>query len=169
MATEIERKFLIHRDRWELWKTTHNLPGVLYRQGYIPTIDKRTVRVRVAGDQGYLTLKGPVHDCSRLEFEYPVPLADAMQMLDQLCRVPLIEKYRYKVDYEGLTWEVDEFLGENAGLFLAEVELRLRSQTVLLPEWVSTEVSGDPRYFNSYLVNTPFLTWPTSNSILDNC
>jgi adenylate cyclase len=165
MGIEIERKFLVHSDRWQQWKLANAVEGVLYRQGYVPTIDKRTVRIRVAGSQGYLTLKGPVQDCSRLEFEYPIPVDDAMQMLDHFCRSPLIEKFRYKVPDHGLIWEIDEFLGENAGLLLAEVELSDRQQAVTLPDWVAEEVSGDARYFNSYLVSCPFQTWSESQSL----
>jgi adenylate cyclase len=162
MAIEIERKFLLHADRWQQWKDANPMDGVLYRQGYIPTLDKRTVRVRVAGSLGFLTLKGPTQDCQRLEFEYPIPVADAMQMLDSLCRTPLIEKRRYRASSGDLVWEVDEFLGQNAGLLLAEVELRDRNQVVECPDWIAEEVSGDPRYFNSYLVENPFQSWPTS-------
>jgi adenylate cyclase len=155
MAIEIERKFLVQGETWRRTQTT----GTLYRQGYIPTLDKRTVRVRIAGDQSYLTLKGPVENCARLEFEYPIPLADAMQMLDQLCESPLIEKIRYKINRDDLIWEVDEFLGGNQGLILAEVELASAHQDIVLPEWIGEEVSGDRRYYNSYLVKHPFTSW----------
>lgn len=155
MGQEIERKFLVISDRWK-----PPAQGVLYRQGYIPTTDNRTVRVRIAGDQGYLTLKGPVVNLVRLEFEYPIPLADAEVLLAQLCNPPLVEKRRYRISIEPLVWEVDQFLGANQGLVLAEVELTHPDQPVSLPDWIGKEVTEDRRYFNSYLAQHPFQTWP---------
>ncbi|HEY9799110.1 MAG TPA: CYTH domain-containing protein [Leptolyngbyaceae cyanobacterium] len=153
MAKEIERKFLVNRDSWRQLGE-----GSLYRQGYIPS-QGATVRVRIAGNQGYLTIKGPTVNFSRSEFEYPIPLADAEEMLDTLCDRPLIEKTRYKIEWAGLVWEVDEFAGANQGLILAEVELTDEAQQVEIPDWIGTEVTGDNRYFNSYLVKHPFSEW----------
>ncbi|NET34716.1 MAG: CYTH domain-containing protein [Cyanothece sp. SIO1E1] len=154
MAIEIERKFLVKGDTWRTLAV-----GTLYRQGYIGADRGRTVRVRVAGDQGYLTIKGPSVGISRAEFEYAIPVGEAEQMLQDICRRPLIEKTRYKIAYCDLVWEVDEFMGENAGLILAEVELTDPHQAVQLPDWIGKEVSGNPRYFNSYLVKHPFTNW----------
>ena len=153
MPKEIERKFLVNGDSWRQLGE-----GSLYRQGYIPS-QGATVRVRIAGNQGYLTIKGPTVNFSRSEFEYPIPLADAQEMLDTLCDRPLIEKTRYKIEWAGLVWEVDEFAGANQGLILAEVELTDEAQQVEIPDWIGTEVTGDPRYFNSYLVKHPFAKW----------
>ncbi|HIK04823.1 MAG TPA: CYTH domain-containing protein [Trichormus sp. M33_DOE_039] len=153
MAKEIERKFLVTDDTWR-----QLAEGSLYRQGYIAS-QGATVRVRIAGNQGYLTIKGPTVNYSRSEFEYPIPLADAQEMLDTLCVRPLIEKTRYKINLNGLVWEVDEFAGANQGLILAEVELTDESQQIELPNWIGEEVSGDPKYYNSYLVKHPFSEW----------
>ena len=154
MAKEIERKFLVIGEEWK-----HGTSGVSYRQGYLSTVKERTVRVRTVGDKGFLTIKGVTVGVSRSEFEYPIPTADANAMLDDLCERPLIEKTRYKVQHAGLTWEIDEFFGENRGLIVAEVELKDEQQTFDLPSWVGKEVSGDPRYFNSNLIKTPYTQW----------
>lgn len=154
MAQEIERKFLVANDGWR-----PGASGVLMRQGYIPTQDKRTVRVRLAGDRAYLTLKGPVVGLVRSEFEYPIPVEDAQTILDTLCQPPLIQKYRYRIPQGDVVWEVDEFLADNAGLILAEVELQTPEQAITLPPWIGPEVSGDPRYFNSNLARHPFQQW----------
>lgn len=154
MAQEIERKFLVQQ---ETWRTLAD--GRYYCQGYIPTQGKQTVRIRIIGDQGYLTLKGPTAGLSRLEFEYDIPLADAQEMLRELCQTPLVEKYRYRIPLGDVVWEVDDFLGENQGLILAEVELTHAEQTVELPSWIGEEVTGDPRYYNSNLVKHPFKDW----------
>jgi adenylate cyclase len=153
MAKEIERKFLVTKDSWRQLGE-----GSLYRQGYIPA-HGATVRVRIAGNQGYLTIKSPTINYSRSEFEYHIPLADAQEMLDTLCVRPLIEKTRYKINYAGLVWEVDEFAGANQGLILAEVELTDEAQQIQLPDWIGEEVSGDLRYYNSYLVKHPYSQW----------
>jgi len=155
MGQEIERKFLVRADQWR-----SPSGGILYRQGYIPTVDARTVRVRMAGERAYLTIKGPAVNLVRLEFEYAIPPADGEALLTQLCDPPLIEKWRYRVPIADLVWEVDCFLGANAGLMLAEVELSNPSQPVTLPPWAGAEVTHDPRYFNSYLAQFPFSTWP---------
>ncbi len=157
MAAEIERKFLTTGNATP-WRD--HAPGLLYRQGYIPTQTLATVRVRIAGDQGYITLKGPTVGITRSEFEYPIPTSDAAELLASLCTPPLIEKYRYRVPFQGHTWEVDEFLGENAGLVLAEVELQDAAETVALPPWIGLEVSHDPRYRNANLARMPYGTWP---------
>ncbi|HIK28142.1 MAG: CYTH domain-containing protein [Oscillatoriaceae bacterium SKW80] len=154
MATEIERKFLVKGDKWRALAT-----GTLYRQGYIRTTSKTTVRVRVVGDKGYLTIKGKNQGNSRAEFEYPIPVEDAQEMLDKLCERPLIEKTRYKIKIGEVTWEIDEFAGENQGLIIAEVELTDENQILELPEWIGEEVSQDPRYFNANLAQHPFSQW----------
>lgn len=154
MAKEIERKFLVQGDAWRALAS-----GRYYCQGYIPTQGNQTVRVRIIGDQGYLTLKGPTRGISRSEFEYEIPGADARAILSELCQRPLIEKHRHKIPVGNVVWEVDEFLGENQGLLLAEVELSHPDQTVELPGWIGAEVTGDPRYYNSNLVQYPFKDW----------
>jgi len=154
MAIEIERKFLVRDDEWRQLGQ-----GTLYRQGYIARGYGRTVRVRIAGDRGYLTIKGATSGISRLEFEYPIPIADAEEMLETLCDRPLIEKTRYRIEWAGLVWEVDEFAGENQGLILAEVELTSEAQAITLPSWIGLEVTNDSRYYNSNLSKHPFLQW----------
>ena len=151
---EIERKFLVISDAWR------NLAeGVLYRQGYLSSVKERTVRVRLAGDKGFLTIKGLTVGAARAEYEYEIPAADAKVMLETLAEKPLIEKIRYKIPYAGLTWEIDEFMGDNAGLIVAEVELASEAQTFSKPDWAGAEVTNDARYFNSNLGRQPFKQW----------
>ncbi|MCX7593192.1 MAG: CYTH domain-containing protein [Fischerella sp.] len=154
MAKEIERKFLLKGDDWRKLAEGSSI----YRQGYIPT-QGVTVRVRIAGNQGYLTIKGPSIKYSRSEFEYPIPIEDAQEMLETLCERPFIEKIRYKVKWGGLIWEIDEFEGVNKGLILAEVELNDEKQEIELPSWIGEEVSDNPRYYNRNLVKYPFSQW----------
>lgn len=154
MATEIERKFLVTGDGWK-----QSAQGMLYRQGYLTTDKERTVRVRIAGDQAFMTVKGLSVGIARAEFEYAIPVEDARQMLDALCLKPLIEKMRYTLVYRSVRWEIDEFLGENSGLVVAEVELAEIEQQVSLPDWVGKEVSEDSRYFNSSLIAHPYRSW----------
>ncbi|MGG6294291.1 CYTH domain-containing protein [Leptolyngbya sp. AN02str] len=154
MGIEIERKFLVTGDGWRSLAT-----GTSYRQGYLMAAQGRTVRVRIAGYQGYLTIKGATQGLTRREFEYEIPLADAEEMLHHLCDRPLIEKTRYKIPFKGLMWEVDEFAGENQGLIIAEVELENEQQAIALPEWIGQDVSHDPRYYNAYLSKHPYTRW----------
>lgn len=151
---EIERKFLLKNDAWR-----GLAPGLEYRQGYLCTEKGRTVRVRLADTQAFLTIKGPNERGAAVEFNYPIPLMDAVYMLDNLAQRPLIEKVRYRIAYQGLVWEVDEFLGENTGLVLAEVELEFVEQEFDKPDWVGDEVTGDARYYNANLVAQPYSTW----------
>lgn len=152
MAIEIERKFLVVGDAWRA------APAVFYSQGYLNRDKTRTVRVRIAGDEAFLTIKGLSEGARRAEFEYPIPLWDARELL-ALCEQPLIEKNRRKILHEGFIWEVDEFLGENLGLVVAEIELPAEDTTFALPDWVGKEVTDDARYFNSSLSRTPFTCW----------
>lgn len=154
MATEIERKYLVVNDSWR-----SRAVGTVFRQGYLSTIKERTVRVRVAGDHGYLTIKGITVGAVRSEFEYEIPRADADQMLDELCTQPLIEKTRYEIEADGMIWEIDAFTGVNEGLLVAEVELDDEAQEIVLPTWVGEEITHDPRYFNSNLIAHPFSEW----------
>lgn len=154
MPNEIERKFLVKDTRW---KALGN--GKLFRQGYLSLEPERTVRVRVAGDKGFLTIKGKTTGVTRAEYEYEIPVSEAASMLDNLCAGPRIEKMRYRIHHAGQIWEVDEFLGDNAGLVVAEIELESEDQQIDLPEWVGEEVSGDPRYYNSNLTLHPFSQW----------
>jgi len=152
MAIEIERKFLLVGDQWR------SAPAVYFCQGYLNRNKARTVRIRVAGNLGYITIKGESTGATRVEFEYEIPLAEAKQLLC-LCERPLIEKYRRKILHEGMLWEVDEFLGQNQGLVVAEIELQSEDQVFSKPEWVGQEVTHDVRYYNSNLSVKPFLTW----------
>ena len=156
MATEIERKFLLKNDRWR-----PGAEGILFRQGYLCLDPARTVRVRLEGDAGRLTIKGTSTGISRAEYEYPIPAAEAAALLENLCLRPLIEKTRYRREHAGHTWEIDEFHGENAGLVLAEVELSAADEAITLPDWVGPEVSGDRRYYNASLVAHPYRSWST--------
>ena len=154
MGLEIERKFLVTGSSWRAGAS-----GVFYRQGYLCVDPERTVRVRQAGSRAFLTVKGASIGSARSEFEYPLPVEDAAQMLDELCLKPLIEKERYQIGYAGMTWEIDVFSGENAGLVLAEVELESPDQQIELPPWAGREVTSDPRYYNASLIRNPYANW----------
>ena len=159
MAVEIERKFLLKDQRWKKDDQGNDIDGIRFRQGYIPT-DESTVRVRLEGNRAVLTIKGKTVGMSRLEFEYEIPFNDANDMLDQLCQKPLIEKTRYIRREGDLSWEIDIFDGDNAGLMVAEVELESEDQNVKMPAWVGEEVTGDAKYYNSNLVAYPYKKWP---------
>jgi CYTH domain-containing protein len=154
MGKEIERKFLIQSDSWRALAK-----GTKYRQGYLNSAKERVVRVRTIDDKGFLTIKGITTGASRVEYEYEIPESEAKAMLDELCEKPLIEKNRYKIEYRGFIWEVDEFFGENQGLVVAEVELESEDQSYEKPDWIGEEVTGDPKYFNSNLIQNPYLKW----------
>ena len=154
MDKEIERKFLVEES--PAWR---DVEGVHYRQGYIFSSREKNVRVRLAGEHGYLTVKGQTVGAARPEFEYAIPPEDAQEMLECLCARPLIEKIRRKVVFAGQVWEVDEFMGDNRGLLIAEIELADEEQRFALPPWVTHEVTGNPRYYNANLVSEPYCNW----------
>ena len=154
MGIEIERKFLLRGDAWR----TLGQP-LLLRRGYLSSVAERVVRVRIEGRQAMLTLKGRSVGAARGEWEYPIPLADAEQFLERLCEQPVIEKYRRRIVFDGMTWEVDEFLGANAGLVLAEIELESEDQAFSTPDWIGAEVTADARYYNANLIRHPFSNW----------
>ena len=156
MPLEIERKFLVEGEAWRgAW------PVQPIRQGYLTTGDATTVRVRIAGERAYLTIKsargGPT---TRAEYEYEIPLVHAAEMLP-LCHQPVIEKRRHAVPFDGRVWQIDEFAGANAGLVLAEIELDRPDRRLTLPPWAGPEVTADLRYRNSYLARHPYTTWRT--------
>ncbi len=154
MAIEIEHKFLVVGPEWRT-----PAPGIRYRQGYVVSSPSRVVRARSGGGKGYLTIKGPRTGLARLEFEYEIPPADADTIIDTLCDGRVVEKTRYRIAFGGLTWEVDEFHGANAGLVLAEVELADEAQVFDRPPWVGADVSHDTRYANSSLAVRPWTLW----------
>ena len=154
MAVEIERKFLVVGGHWRSLAEP-----VQIRQGYLARTGQCVVRVRTAGGKGWLTVKGRVVGIERPEYEVEVPYADAVEMLETLCTKPLVDKRRYRIPSGRVVWEVDEFLGENTGLVIAEVELESASQEVERPAWVGAEVTGDPRYYNSSLMENPYSRW----------
>ena len=153
MGQEIERKFRVADDGWR------TDAGIRFRQGYLCAEKDRTVRVRTEGERAVITVKGATRGVTRSEFEYEIPKEDADEMLDTLCGRPLIEKTRHKVEHGGLTWEIDEFSGDNEGLVIAEVELEDEAQEFARPDWLGEEVSGDPRFFNANLAKEPYARW----------
>lgn len=158
MATEIEMKFLVCGDDWK-----HLVDeGSHYRQGYLSIDPARTVRIRTHDLRGFLTVKGLKRGISCSEYEYEIPYTDAVEMLG-LSLYTCIEKIRYKVKIGTLVWEIDEYMGANEGLVIAEVELPCESIIVDTPSWVGKDVSGDIRYSNSMLSFVPFTTWGNIN------
>ncbi len=173
MAQEIEHKYLVTS---ECFKELGQ--GTLYRQGYIPTRNGMTVRVRIAGKQGFVTFKDHAVNLTRHEFEYPIPEADAIQMLDLLCEKPQVEKTRYVIPnvkaqlpdgtpIEGLFWEVDVFHGDNEGLILAEIEIPCEEAQFEIPDWIGVEVSHDRRYRNNALAKHPYKDWTEEEKYLE--
>lgn len=154
MAKEIERKFLVSRTGW-----SPSCSGKFCRQGYLCFGPPAAVRVRIVGNEATLNIKSATTAITRSEFEYPIPIGDAAEMLDRFCQGHIIEKTRYEVGHEGLTWEIDVFSGANDGLIVAEVELGREDQAITLPPWVEREVSGDPRFLNTSLALHPYSNW----------
>ena len=154
MALEIERKFKVANAGWRDTVTR----STSLRQGYLSTKPEATVRVRLENGVGTLTIKSKTRGISRSEFEYDIPNSEATQLL-QLCEGPLIEKIRHLVIIGEHTWEIDEFIGDNQGLIIAEIELSSEDESFEKPAWLSKEVSDDARYYNSSLVNHPYSQW----------
>lgn len=154
MGTEIERKFLVTDLSWRVGARAETC-----RQGYILAGPPVSVRVRIMNDRATLNVKKGGVGPSREEYEFPIPLADARQMLDSVCAGHPIEKTRHYVEYEGMTWEIDEFSGVNAGLTVAEIELESEDQSFAMPPWAGEEVTNDPRYFNARLTEHPYADW----------
>ncbi len=150
---EIERKFLIDT---QLWKPT--VKGIKISQGYLSIDSEKVIRVRIADEQGFLTIKGKAIGIVRTELEYEIPKNEAVVLLE-MCNGLVVEKYRYKENFKDMIWEVDIFEGKNKGLILAEIELEHEDQVFDLPDWVGEEVTFDKRYYNSWLSQNPFSCW----------
>ena len=155
MALEIERKFLVTSDAWRAQAHSREL----LRQGYLESNDRSSIRVRTAGAKAWLNLKAKRSGLSRLEFEYEIPRADADEILDELCKGPRVEKYRHEVRIGPHVWEVDEFLGDNRGLVVAEIELGDEAESFARPDWLGEEVTHEERYYNYNLVTRPYREW----------
>ena len=156
MGLEIERKFRVAGDAWRAQVSQ----STLLRQGYIANTARASVRVRLAGEGGWLSVKAMTRGLSRAEYEAAIPAQEAQEMLDRLCEGPLIEKWRHIVVYQGNRWEIDEFLGANAGLTIAELELEAEDAVFARPSWLGVEVTHDERYYNFRLAEKPFRHWP---------
>lgn len=154
MAKEIERKFLVCGDEWR-----HRSTFERCSQGYLVSDSNCTVRIRILGEKAYFTIKGKTEGITRLEYEYEIPLGDAEEMLNRLCIHPSIIKRRFTTCHHGQKWTIDEFMQDNEGLILAEVELKSENQHIHLPSWAGEEVSHDPRYYNINLAKHPYTKW----------
>lgn len=154
MAYEIERKFLVTSDDYKQLANP-----VRYKQGYIAILNDRIIRVRIAGETAYVTIKIKITNLVRKEYEYKIPLKDAEEMLSESCRDGCIEKFRYTFPFEGHIWEVDEFKGENEGLVVAELELPAEDTPYIKPPWAAEEVTDDDRYLNANLALNPYNKW----------
>ena len=155
MPIEIERKFLLRDESWRLQADA----GTTMRQGYLSNNAKSSIRVRISGEQANLNIKSSTPGTVRREYEYPIPVAEAEELLADLCHELLIEKIRYHVDVSGFTWEIDVFSGVNQGLIVAEIELDEIDQDFPRPSWLGREVSDEIRYYNSHLAGYPYSQW----------
>lgn len=155
MALEVEHKFLLSSDDWRQQVER----SVFYRQGYLSGSPLSSVRVRVSDDHAWLNIKSATIGSHRQEFEYEIPLSDANSILDDLCHKPLIEKVRHFVTHGQHLWEIDEFMGDNAGLIVAEIELSQIGESFDKPAWIGEEVTADLRYYNNNLVKHPYKDW----------
>ncbi len=154
MHNEIERKFLVTADSWRKEAISYE-----FCQGYIYSSENCFVRVRTENELAFLTIKGPKSGIARPEFEYPIPITDAKELLQNLAHKPLIYKIRHKVLCPPHVWEIDEFCGDNAGLIVAEIELQNAKESFEKPSWLGEEVTFDARYRNAALAKTPFTQW----------
>lgn len=155
MAIEIERKYLVNKEKWE---SVNKKERQFYRQGYLITDINKTIRVRYNDNQGFLTIKGNMVGISRLEYEYEIPKSDAIQLLQNFA-VSILAKVRYRIEYKNKIWEVDEFLEDNLGLIIAEIELKNEEEHFEIPDWVGLEVTGNKKYYNSFLSVNPYKNW----------
>jgi adenylate cyclase len=155
MGKEIERKFLIDQQKWD---SLTKPEGKLFRQGYLLTDKDKTIRVRATETKGFLTIKGQTIGATRMEYEYEIPVGEAIELLDNFSLSEL-SKTRYEIPFSGKLWEVDVFLGDNKGLIVAEIELESENETFDLPDWVTTEVTEEEKYYNSNLTVKPFKDW----------
>jgi len=153
MAKEIERKFLVDISKLPVLPAKN-----IIKQGYFKSKDS-TIRVRISNEKAFLTIKGKTSGISRSEFEYEIPLQDAIEMQNEFCNDLFIEKTRYNIEYKGNVWELDIFEGENKGLVVVEIELTDENEIFQKPEWVGDEVTIDCRYSNAKLVKKPYSTW----------
>ena len=153
MGLEIERKFLVDHSKW-----TPTGEGIVLLQAYLSLDPNPTVRIRIAGEEAYITIKGRSESISRPEFEYEIPVSDARELQKMAISNP-VEKIRYEIMHKGFLWEVDVFTGKNEGLILAEIELESEDQEFSRPDWLLEEVSDDKRYYNSFLSGCPFSEW----------
>ena len=156
MAIEIERKFRVRNDAWRAQVSSRTL----LRQGYIANTARASVRVRLAGEAGWLSVKAMTPGVARAEYEAAIPALEADEMLQRLCEGPLVEKWRHIVIHQGSRWEIDEFLGANAGLVIAELELASEDASFAAPPWLGVEVTHDERFYNFRLSATPYRCWP---------
>ncbi len=154
MAIEIEKKFLLKY----LPKESLSNP-VFISQGYLLNKKETVVRIRLADKKAFMTIKGLTTNSARKEYEYSLPYDDAKEMIDLFCKEGLVEKKRYKIAHKGFIWEIDQFSGNNTGLVVAEIELEHIDQLFEKPDWVGSEVTQDPRYYNSNLIQNPYSTW----------
>lgn len=152
---EIERKFLVNSAKW------YNFPkdkGELVIQGYLACDNFKSIRMRLKGEKGYITIKSNTVNISREEFEFPVDKETAIEIINKFSE-SRIEKIRFTIAYKGKFWEIDEFLGENKGLIIAEVELESENEQIEIPEWIDKEVSNDTKYYNNNLSKYPYIEW----------
>ena len=158
MAIEIERKFLVKNDGFK----KESIKEMRITQGYLSSVPERTVRVRIKGEKGFLTIKGLGNEsgATRFEWEKEISVEDIKDLL-KLCEAGIIDKTRYNVKHGVHTFEVDEFYGENEGLTVAEIELKSEDEKFDKPDWLGEEVTGDVKYFNSMLMKNPYSTWKT--------
>ena len=155
MAIEIEHKFLIKNDAWKngISKSSE------YKQGYLVSDSKRSIRIRISSNKAWLNIKSTTIGTHRQEYEYEIPLAEGIEILDSLCEKPLIEKTRHFVPFEQHLWEIDVFTGDNEGLIVAEIELSKTGEPFKIPDWVDKEVTHDLRYYNNNLCKNPYKYW----------
>ena len=155
MALEIEHKFLVKNNDWK--KDTHK--SVEYKQGYLISDEKRSLRIRVSDEKAWINIKSATIGTHRQEYEYQIPLTEGLEILNTLCEKPLIEKTRHFVTYKQHTWEIDVFTGDNMSLIVAEIELTEIGEPFSKPGWVGKEVSNDSRYYNNSLCINPYKNW----------
>ena len=161
MPIEIERKFLLCDENWCLEADA----GIRMCQGYLSNNSKSSIRVRISGEQANLNIKSSTPGTVRREYEYPIPLVEAEELLADLCHELLIDKIRYHVEFSGFTWEIDVFSGVNQGLVVAEIELSKIDQDFPRPPWLGREVSDEIRYYNSHLAGYPYSQWPKAEKL----